>query len=93
MKCLDTVSKNAVNDHILAMLLCEIDNSDNSRYGIKSCRFFLFSCLLYEKNRRLLSRVKTPKGYKAADIHSLEVVDDDTEYIFGYPHNRVEVEP
>ena len=93
VKCLDTVSKNAVNDHILTMLLSEIDHPDSSRYGIKSCRFFLFSCLLYEKNRRLLSRVKTPKGYKAVDIHSLEVVDDDTEYIFGYPHNRVEVEP
>lgn len=93
MECLETVAKNVVNDHILAMLLSEIDHPNESRYGIKSCRFFLFACLLYEKNRRLLSRVKTPKGYKAVDIHSLEFGNHDTEYIFGYPHKRVEVEP
>lgn len=50
LKCLRTVSKNLVNDHILCMLLSEIDPPEKSKYCIKSARHLLLACLLYEEN-------------------------------------------
>ena len=88
--CLETVSENVVNDHILAMLLSEIDHPDDSRYEIKSCRYFLFSCLLYEENRRLLSKVETPEDFIPYDLIRVEpeLVPEGyrTEWIYGFPH-------
>ena len=39
--CLKIVSKNVANDHILCMLLSEIDHPDKSKYDIKSVRYLL----------------------------------------------------
>lgn len=46
LDCLQTVSKNIVNDHILCMILDKIDHPDKSKHGIKSCRQLLLACLL-----------------------------------------------
>ena len=62
--CLKTASKNVVNDHILCMLLSEIDHPDKSKYDIKSARYLLFASLLYEDNRRLLSKTNR-RGLRA----------------------------
>ena len=93
-ECLETVSRNVANDHILAMLLSEIDHPNDSRYGIKSCRFFLFACLLYERNRRLLSKVKMPWwGYSAYNLYLLERGNKESVNIFGFPHLRLNADP
>ena len=91
--CLKTVSKNVVNDHILCMLLSEIDHPDKSKYDIKSARYLLFASLLYEDNRRLLSRLKTVEGFQPYDLVRVdpESVPEGyrTENIYGFPHGHL----
>ena len=91
--CLKTVSKNVANDHILCMLLDEIDHPDKSKYDIKSARYLLFASLLYEDNRRLLSRLKTVDGFEPYDLVRVdpEIVPEGyrTENIYGFPHGHL----
>ena len=88
--CLKTVSRNVANDHILCMLIDEIDHPDKSKYDIKSARHLLFASLLYEDSRRLLSRLKTVEDYAPYDLIRVEpeLVPDGyrTEWIYGFPH-------
>ena len=90
LKCLETVSRNVVNDHILCMLLSEIDHPDKSKYGVKSARHLLLASLLYEKNRRLLSRLKTIEGFTPYDLVRVNPEEIPagyrTESIYGFPH-------
>ncbi len=92
--CLSVVSRNIVNDHILCMLLKEIDNPKESKYEIQSCRHLLFASILYEKNRRLLSKVIAPDDYKPEDLVLIsaplvmyKMIPHD-ETIYDYPHLR-----
>lgn len=88
--CLKIVSKNVANDHILCMLLDEIDHPDKSKYDIKSARHLLFASLLYEDSRRLLSRLKTVEDFIPYDLIRVEpeLVPEGyrTEWIYGFPH-------
>ena len=91
--CLKIVSKNVANDHILCMLLSEIDHPDKSKYDIKSARYLLFAGLLYEDNRRLLSKIKTVEGFEPYDLVRVdpESVPEGyrTEDIYGFPHGHL----
>ena len=91
--CLKIVSKNVVNDHILCMLLDEIDHPDKSKYNIKSARYLLFASLLYEDNRRLLSRLKVTEGFVPYDLVRIEPEDvpsgGQPDMIYGFPHGRL----
>ena len=88
--CLKTVSRNVANDHILCMLIDEIDHPDKSKYDIKSARHLLFASLLYEDSRRLLSKLKTFEDYAPYDLIRVEpeLVPEGyrTEWIYGFPH-------
>ena len=88
--CLKTVSRNVANDHILCMLIDEIDHPDKSKYDIKSARHLLFASLLYEDSRRLLSKLKTPEDFIPYDLIRVEpeLVPEGyrTEWIYGFPH-------
>ena len=91
--CLKIVSKNVANDHILCMLLDEIDHPDKSKYDIKSARYLLFASLLYEDNRRLLSKLKTVEGFVPYDLVRIEPEDvpsgGQPDMIYGFPHGRL----
>ena len=88
-RCLSAVSKNVVNDHILCLLLKELDKKKDS--AVSRCRHLLFASLLYEDGRRLLSKVKGARDYIYPE---LVFWNDDpgeawnliTENILGYLH-------
>jgi hypothetical protein len=62
--CLDTVKRNVTNDHVLYLVLKELDLGKQSEMSVSRAKSFLFACLLYEENGRLLSKIKTPNGYR-----------------------------
>ncbi len=92
--CLDTVKRNVTNDHVLYLVLKELDLGKQSEMSVSRAKSFLFACLLYEENGRLLSKIKTPNGYRCAELSLIydanEIsADDSMEYIYGYPHRVV----
>ena len=87
-ECLKVVARNVSNDHVLGLLLRELDSGEKKE--ISQIKSFLFACLLFEKNGRLLSKVKTPEDYhytelKLATEENVER-DDMIEIIYGHPH-------
>ena len=60
-RCLSAVNKNVVNDHILCLLLKELDKKKDSK--VSRFRHLLFACLVYEDGKRLLSKVKGSRDY------------------------------
>ena len=92
--CLDTVKKNVTNDHVLHLLLKELDLGKESEYSASRAKSLLFACLLFEENGRLLSKVKTPGGYSCAELDLIFDMseigeDDDWVSIYGYPHKII----
>ena len=60
-RSLSSVSKNVVNDHVLCLLLKELDKKKDSK--VSRFRHLLFACLVYEDGKRLLSKVKGARDY------------------------------
>ena len=92
--CIKTVSKYIVNDHVLHLLLTELDLSTKSKSGVSSVKTLLFACLIYEESGRLLSRMKDAENYQADDLlfhqYFPELKEDAyTEYLFGHKYVHV----
>ena len=91
-ECLNTVAKNIKNDHTLYLLLNEIDKAkDRDVTGAKS---LLFACILYEKNGRLISKIKTPEDYHCVELKRYTGTKEDMEKyffedVYGYPHHVI----
>ena len=88
--CLEVASKHIVNDHVLHMILKEIDNDKKEKYNIGIAKSFLFAVLLYEKNKRLLNKVKGMDTHIFSELMQYENEDDGemfvTETIYGHRH-------
>ena len=88
--CLEVASKHIVNDHVLHMILKEIDNDKKEKYNIGSAKSFLFAVLLYEKNKRLLNKVKGMDTHIFSELMFYEgSAKPDTfitESIYGHRH-------
>ncbi|MBQ5390664.1 MAG: hypothetical protein IIU58_07140, partial [Clostridia bacterium] len=92
--CIKTVSKYIVNDHVLHLLLTELDLGTKSNSGVSSVKTLLFACLIYEESGRLLSRLKDAENYQADDLlfhqHFPELKEDAyTEYLYGHKYVHV----
>jgi len=84
---LETVSRYIVNDHVLHLLLKEID-SDAAKL-IAGAKTLLFACLIYEKNRRLISRIIVDENYVPEDlVYYPEVADTRERFAVNYLYNR-----
>ncbi|MBO5416693.1 MAG: hypothetical protein J6A83_08710 [Clostridia bacterium] len=88
-RTLSAVSKNIVNDHILCLLLKELDKKKDS--SVSRFRHLLFACLVYEDGRRLLSKVKGVRDYIYSELVLWNDDPDEawnliTENILGYLH-------
>ncbi len=82
--CLKVATANITNDHILYLLLKELDEGeDKDVLGAKS---LLFACLLYEGHHRLLSKIITPEGYQYID---LKLCNPNEPLNLGYLHVNV----
>lgn len=72
------------------MILKEIDNDKKEKYNIGSAKSFLFAVLLYEKNKRLLNKVKGMDTHIFSELMLYENEDDGemfvTETIYGHRH-------
>ena len=87
--CLSVVSKNIVNEHILLLLLKELDKKKDSK--VSKFRSLLFASLIYESGGRLLSKVKGAKYYIYPELVLWNDEPDEawnliTENILGYLH-------
>ena len=92
--CIKTVSKYIVNDHVLHLLLTELDLGTKSKSGVSSVKTLLFACLIYEESGRLLSRLKDAENYQADDLlfhqYFPELKEDAyTEYLYGHKYVHV----
>ena len=87
--CLYAVNKNVVNDHILCLLLKELDKKKDS--AVSRFRHLLFACLVYEDGKRLLTKVKGARDYIYPELvfwndDPSEAWNLITENILGYLH-------
>ena len=92
--CLKTVSKYIVNDHVLHLLLNELDLGTKSKSGVSSVKTLLFACLIYEESGRLLSRLKVSEDHQADDLlfhqYFPELKEDAyTELLYGHKYVHV----
>ncbi len=88
--CLKEVSKNIVNDHILCLLLKELDKEKMDK-EISACRQLLFASMLCADNGRLLNRITGADEFVFPELrlweHDPKFLEGCyQETIYGYPH-------
>ena len=89
--CLSAVSKLIQNEHILCMLLKELDKGKDSKYGVTKYRHLLFASMLYEKEKRMLKKVKGMYERTYPELLFLDASPEAaygyvTENLYGFPH-------
>jgi len=79
-------AKNLVNDHVLDLIIAEIDKADNAESRkVSSERYLLFAVVLFEEGDRLSKRMR-----KSASVqYDLRLSPSGDIHIYGHPHRKV----
>ncbi len=91
-ECLAEVSKKITNDHILCLLLKELDKDKKDMdKDVSACRHLLFAAMLHAENNRLMNRVTGGDEFEFPELRLWEYDPDaligyDQRIIYGYTH-------
>ena len=86
--------RHSADDHVLYLLLKELDKDDDSEKDISSCKALLFASMLYAGDGYLLKKLHR-SNTEMLDIVYCEdtsnIGDGEVRMIYGYPHVSVRV--
>ena len=86
-ECKERIRRSA-DDHVLYLLLKELDKDDDSEKDISSCKALLFASMLYAGDGYLMKKLHASTA-EMADLVYLDeapLPDDEVRMIYGYPH-------
>lgn len=88
--CKQRVSKN-IEDHVLCLLLKELDDGEESKKAVSACNALLFASMVYAEDGYLLSKLKKPLNemYDLIFVSGDDIPNDESEeliYVYGHPH-------
>ncbi len=99
-ECFKKVSKKIKSDHVLYLILKELEKKD-SKYKIRMHASLLLAMLIYEPNARLTQRIKNFGNYQCENLKYYDKDKDENydpsinyeiRYVYDHPHRVMHVQ-